>query len=769
MNIQTLVCLCFLMIGYVAKAQTKYTISGTIKDGETGELLIGATMTVVELPTTGVVANEYGFYSLSLPAGNYTLRVSYFGYDQTIKTIKLDANKKIDWALETMAHEINEVVITATKKDDNLTRPAMGMEKLDMKEIEKLPVIFGEKDILKTITLLPGIKSAGEGNSGFSIRGGATDQNLILLDEAPVYNASHLMGFFSTFNSDAIKDVTIIKGNSPAQYGGRLSSVLDVKMKDGNNKDYGVSGGIGLISSRLTVEGPIQKEKSSFIISGRRTYADLFLKLSDKFKDNQLYFYDLNGKANFAINDKNKIYVSGYFGKDVLGMGNNFGIDWGNATATVRWNSIINSKLFSNTSFIYSKYNYNIGIESNGKDLNIQSNIEDWNLKQDFSYYHNDKNTMRFGLQIIDHGIKPSTFTGTLANKPKKPGDRSLESALYFSNLYRATDKLSVEYGLRGTMLNLIGTGKTHYMYDQDVLIDSIYLKNGEFGKTYFTVEPRITANYRLDNTKSIKAGYARNSQHLHLLSNSMAGSPTDQWIGNSYNVKPGIADQFSVGYAQNFKENSYQMEIEAYYKSMQNQVDFKDGADIQTASDIESQLLYGKGRAYGLEMILRKNTGNFTGWVSYTLSKTERKIDGINNNEWYNARQDVTHSLSVVAMYQLTKRWSLSGLFVLSTGNAITFPNGKYNLDGNTVFLYGARNADRMPLNHRLDLSATYEFKTKKRFESSLNFGIYNVYGQQNPFSISFRDNPDDPTKTQAIQTSLFRWVPSLTYNFKF
>ncbi len=748
-------------------AQEKFTISGTIKETRTGEALIGAALTVIENPTIGVSANEYGFYSLSLPKGTYTFRVSFIGFNEKKQTLELNSDKEVNWQLDDNI-TLKEVVITDKKENDNLTKPVMGIETLNMKEVAKLPVIFGEKDILKTITLLPGIKNAGEGGNGFSVRGGATDQNLILLDEAPVYNASHLLGFFSTFNSDAIKDATVIKGNSPANYGGRLSSVLDVKMKEGNNKTYNVSGGLGLISSRLMVEGPIQKEKSSFMISGRRSYADLFLKASESFNDTKLYFYDLNAKANYSINDKNRIYVSGYFGRDVLGFGSNFNTDWGNATATLRWNSIISSKLFSNTSFIYSNYTNNIKIQANDNDFNVNSDITDWNLKQDFSLFTNPKNSFRFGFQSIYHTITPTTFSSTQDNNDSKKGKNALDNAVYFNNNYKPTEKFSIDYGLRATAYSLLG-GDTYNIYDKGIKTDSVVLEKGKFGKTYFTIEPRITANYRLTETQSLKAGYARNGQHLHLLSNSTSGNPTDQWIGNSYNIKPEIADQFSIGYNQNFADNAYELGIESYYKSMQNQVDYKDGADLQTSPDIESQLLYGKGRAYGLELIFKKKTGKFTGWISYTLSKTERQIDGINNNEWYNAKQDRTHDVSVVTIYQINPRWSLSGLFIYNTGNAVTFPTGKYTLNGNTVYQYGNRNADRMPANHRLDLSATYDFKKKRSYESSLNFGVYNVYGRENAYTITFRDVENDTTKTEAVQTSLFRWVPSITYNFKF
>lgn len=749
-------------------AQQRFVINGTVKDKNNGELLIGVTVRVAELPNIGVAANEYGFYSLSLPKGHYTIIVSYAGYDEQRLPVQLDKNIKLDLFLE--QRKSQGVVVTSVKKDKNISTAVMGTETLNMKSIEKLPVLFGEKDIMKTIQLLPGIKSGGEGNSGFSVRGGATDQNLILLDEAPVYNASHLLGFFSTFNSDALKDASIIKGNSPAQYGGRLSSVMDVKMKDGNNQDYKVTGGLGLISSRLSVEGPVQKGKSSFMVSGRRTYADLFLKASEDFKDSKLYFYDLNVKANYQVNKNNRIYLSGYFGRDVLGLGSSFGTDWGNTTATLRWNSIINSRLFSNTSVIYSDYDYKLNFKNNGNDFRLNSKIKDWNLKQDFSWYASTRHSVRFGFQSIYHTIAPNRVSGSSASSYTKETRRSWENALYFNDDFKATDKLTVNYGLRLSAFTVLG-GSTYNMYDKGMLTDSVVLAKGSFGKTYLNLEPRITANYRINEYSSVKAGYSRNTQNLHLLSNSSSGNPTDQWIGSSYTVKPEIADQVSIGYSRNFSHNNYEINVEAYYKSMHNQIDYKNGAEItfDASKDIESELLFGKGRAYGLELIAKKKSGKLTGWVSYTLSKTERKIDGINNNEWYNARLDKTHDLSVVATWQFNPKWSLSGLFLYSTGNAVTFPTGKYELNGQTIFQYSNRNADRMPAYHRLDLSATYEPNKKKRFHGSWTFGIYNVYGRQNAYTITFEDNPDKPGTTRSMQTSLFRWVPNITYNFKF
>ena len=756
----------FSLISSVS-AQSTLVLSGSVRDKQTGESLIKAVVRIQELPNAGIISNEYGFYSLSLPKGNYSVMVSQVGYETLVQKIKLDSSITINFSLQTK-NVLKEVVVESSRKNDNLTKAQMGTETINMATISKVPVFFGEKDLLKTIQLLPGVKSAGEGNSGFFVRGGGADQNLILLDEAPVYNATHLLGFFSTFNSDAIKDATIIKGNSPSQYGGRLSSVLDVKMKEGNNQDYTVNGGIGLISSKVSIEGPLQKNKSSFILSGRRTYADVFLKATEKFKDNILYFYDLNAKANYQINAKNKIYVSGYFGRDELGLGQDFGIDWGNKTGTIRWNKIISNKLFLNTSFIYSDYNYNVKLKNGETNFNINSEIKDVNLKQDYTLYTNTQNTLRFGFNTILHNIRPSTFTGTVINSVAKTGRNGLENAVYLTNNYKATNQLTIDYGMRLSMYTLMG-GDVYNIYQNGVVSSSIKLAPSSFGKTYANLEPRITTNFRIDDEKSIKAGYARNVQHLHLLSNSVASSPSDQWIGNSYNIKPEIADQISVGYVTKVFKSNFEFTTEAYYKHLQNQIDYKDGAEINTVSDVESVLLYGIGRAYGLELLLKKKEGRLTGWIGYTLSKTERKIEGINENNWYNARQDRTHDISVVGIYDLNARWSISGVFVYNTGDAVTYPTGKYNVQGQTLYQYAARNANRMPAYHRLDFSATYEKNKTKRMHGSWNFSLYNVYGRENAYRISFKDDPNDPTRTQIIRTALFKWVPSVTYQFKF
>ncbi len=763
-----LLLICILATGFLpllSKAQ-RFTVSGTVKEMASGETLTGASITVVGKPGLGVTTNDYGFYSLSLPKGNYTLKFSFVGRKAELMVVKLDSNIRVNINLAD-ENAMQEVVVQSKKSNDAITKAAIGVEVLSMKTAAKIPVVFGEKDLVKTIQLMPGVKNNGEGTNGFSVRGGATDQNLIILDEAPVYNASHMLGIFSTFNSDAIKDATIIKGNSPAQFGGRLSSVLDVKMKDGNNKKYQVSGGLGLISSRLTIEGPIQKEKSSFIISGRRTYADMLARMSPDFKGLKLYFYDLNAKANLSINSKNKLYFSGYFGQDELAVSSMFGSKWGNTTATLRWNSILSRKLFSNTSFIYSNYDFNVGFKTDGSTINYNSHIKDLNLKHDFTYYPNSKNTIRFGFNTIHHTITPTKAEGTNIVSAKN-GRKSLENAVYLSNSSKVSENVNIDFGLRFSFYNILG-GDIYNVYANNQLSQSIALAKGKVGKTYYNWEPRFSMSYKLNNTSQFKLGFARNTQNLHLMSNSTGGSPTDQWIGNSYNIKPEVADQFSLGFSKILGSNKYELNAEGYYKLMKNQIDYKDGVDINTVPDIESELLYGKGRAYGLEIMLKKKTGRLTGWLGYTISKTERQINGINNGQWYNAKQDRTHDLSMVGIYELTKRWTLSATFIYTTGNAVTFPTGKYVLNGITVYQYGNRNADRMPATHRLDFSATYEKPSKKRYQSSWSFGLYNAYGRQNPFSMTFRENKTNPNKIDAVQTSLFRWVPSVTYNFKF
>ncbi|HBX52575.1 MAG: collagen-binding protein [Bacteroidetes bacterium GWF2_33_38] len=760
----------FLLFFDSIRAQQQYTISGFIRDAKTGEELIGATVSIKELPGKGVSTNAYGFYSITLPSGNYEVKSQYMGYEPISKQIVLNKSLKLDFTLNESSQKLQEVVITSKKNDENVTRTQMGLQKMDIKEINNIPVLFGEKDMLKTIQLLPGIKSAGEGNSGFNVRGGASDQNLILLDEATVYNASHLMGFFSVFNSDAIKDMSVYKGNEPAEYGGRLSSVIDIKMKDGNDKKYSVNGGIGLISSRLTVEGPIVKDKGSFIVSARRTYADLFLKLLKDTTLNQakLFFYDVNAKANYRINDKNRVYLSGYFGKDALGI-SSFGINWGNATGTIRWNHLFSDRLFSNTSLIFSNYDYKINVNM-GSEMNIISQIQDYNIKQDFQYYAGIKSTLKFGYNSTYHKIIPGAITTADNTSMKNLTNRyAWENAFYLSHQYKFSGKTSIEYGSRVTIFSLLGPGNFYTYDNKGNALDTAKYSSGQFVKTYIYIEPRATFNYVINQKSSVKASYARNVQNLHLLSNSTSGNPTDLWIPSSNNVKPEIADQTSLGYYRNFNDNKYEFSIETYYKSLQNQIDYKNGAELNFNDNVESQLLFGKGRAYGLELLFKKKYGKFNGWISYTLSRTERKFDEINNGNYYPAKQDRTHDISIVGIYEISKRWTLSATWVYNTGSAVTFPAGKYQIDGETKFYYTERNASRMPAYHRLDIGATWIRKKMDKFESSWTFSLYNAYGYNNAYTITFRDSKSDPSKTEAVQTTLFKFVPSITYNFKF
>lgn len=763
-----------LTFSCLAYSQEKHTVSGTITDKSTGEVLIGATAVLLEIPSTGAISNSYGFYSLTAPAGNYTLVISYFGYRPD--TLKIKLTKNIQWqpGLTPVGKEMQGIVITVRSKYSNVTAPLMGVQNLSIKEMNDVPVLFGEKDIFKTLQLLPGVKSAGDGNSGIFVRGGAADQNLILLDEAVVYNPSHLLGFFSTFNSDAIKDVTLYKGGMPAEYGGRLSSVIDVRMNDGNDQKLAGSGGIGLISSRLNLEGPIEKDKGSFIISARRTYADMFLKLSKdtNVNRNSLYFYDLNAKANYKFNDNNRVYLSGYFGRDVLSFSNTFGIQWGNTTGTARWNHIFSSRLFSNTSLIYSNYNYVININSSNNNIDLVSKIEDLSVKEDFQYYISPTSTLKFGLDVIHHAFSPGVIDATATsrfNSLDLPKKYDFENAAYISHEWSPVKKLHLEYGLRLSSFFILGPGSFNTYDSLGNISSTATYSSGKIVKTYFNPEPRFSASWLLNESSSLKASYTRNTQYLHLLSNSTAASPTDLWIPSSNNVKPGLADQESIGYYKNFANNTIEFSTELYYKTMQNQIDYKNGAQLVANINVESQLLYGKGRAYGWELFAKKKVGKFTGWVSYTLSRTELLINGINDDKWYPAKQDITHDVSIVGIYKPNKKWTFSATWVYNTGNAVTFPNGKYDVNGQTVFYYTQRNGYRMPPYHRLDLAATVENRKRKKWESSWTFSVYNAYDRANAYAIIFQNDPNNPALTQAVQYSLFKIVPSVTYNFKF
>lgn len=770
--------LCFFILlilsgaDYLA-AQGSHTINGVVKDSQSGETLIGVTLKFQGNIQGGTSSNAYGFYSHNLPSGEYLLIATYVGYKTFTTKTTLTADTRIDVSL-IAENKLEEVIITAEKRNDNVVNSQMGVAKVNLAEVKNVPVLFGERDILKTLQLLPGIKSAGEGNSGFYVRGGSTDHNLILLDEAPVYNASHLLGFFSTFNSDAIKDVTLYKGGMPAQYGGRLASVLDIRMNDGNRKNYTAEGGIGLISSRLKLEGPLVKDKSSFIISGRRTYADAFLAFAPdtSIRDNILYFYDLNAKANYQFNDKNTLYLSGYFGRDKLGLAKTFGFDWGNTTATLRWNHLFSNRLFSNTSIIYSNYNYVIQNFMEENDFKVNSSIRDVNLKQDFQLSLKNRHNLRFGADAAHHNIAPGKITASEAssvNESAIENRKGLELAAYISDEWGVNDRLNITYGLRGSLFSLLGPG-SFITYDREGRsISTAAYKSGKIVKSYFNLEPRVSLSYALNSSSSFKTSYTRNTQNLHLMSNSTSTSPTDLYIMNSNNVKPELADQVAIGYFRNFKEDKFEFSAEIYYKQMQNQIEYRSGTDLRGNRSVEADLLYGDGRAYGVELFLKKRFGKFNGWVGYTLSRTERQFDDINNAKWFMAKQDRTHDVSLVGIYKAGTRWIFSSTFVYNTGSAVTFPNGKYQLNGRTFFYYSERGADRLPDYHRLDLSATLEGKPGKKLQSSWSFGVYNLYDRQNAYAIDFKTDPDDASRTQAVKTTLFGIIPSVTWNFKF
>lgn len=752
----------------------KKVLSGTVRDANTGETLIGAVITE-DLAQVSTSTNSYGFYSLLLPQGDRTVSVSYVGYETQTKVLSLNESIKYDVELIPNQNKLEEVIVSGTRRSKNVKSPQMGAFKFSTEEIKNVPVLFGEKDLLKTIQLLPGVQSGGEGSANFFVRGGGGDQNLILLDEAIVYNASHLLGFFSTFNSDAVKDVQLYKGGIPSQYGGRISSVLDIAMVDGNQKEFSAEGGIGLIASRLKVSAPLSDGRGSFMISGRRTYADLFLKLSSDqdVKQSKLYFYDLNAKLNYRIDDRNKIFVSGYFGKDDLGFSDKFGFNWGNSTATVRWNHIFNDRLFGNTSLIYSDFNYNVGVNGNSGDFDIASKIGNFNLKQDFSFYPSNSSTIRFGVNVLNQTIRPASLSAdedANVNSILIEKRKGWDISAYFSHEWKATERLSLLYGLRLSDFMVIGPG-TFYSFDgeRDVVGEQ-YFGNGTVAKHYINLEPRLSASLLLNSQSSIKLSYNRMVQNLHQLTNSTSALPTDQYVLSSLNIKPQLADQVAFGYFRNFSENTYEFSVESYYKSMDNQIDFRTGADLQANKLLEGELLFGKGRAYGLEFLLRKSRGKLSGWIGYTLSKSERKFNGINQGNWFNARQDRTHDVSLVTMYKLSDKWSFGANLIFNSGNAVTYPAGKYDLNNTTLFYYTERNSHRAPNYHRLDLSATYEpQKSNKRFTSSWTFGIYNAYNRRNAYIVDFRENENNPTITEAYQIALFGIIPSVTWNFKF
>jgi hypothetical protein len=773
----------------LAQKTTNHTISGNIKDAKNGEELIGASI-VIESLKIGVITNAYGYYAINIPAGKYKVIYTYIGYTTITRDIDItNADAKLNIELTEDKRELNEVVISSDKPDSkNIEQNKMSVVKMEMKEVKKIPLLMGEVDIIKVIQLLPGIQSAGDGNTLFVVRGGNVDHNLIQLDEAVVYNPSHVVGFFSVFNGDAIKDFEIYKGGIPANYGGRLASVLDVRMKDGNSKNFSATGGIGVLSSRLTLEGPIQKGKSSFMISGRRSYFDLFFPLNESTKDVTAYFGDLNVKMNFTLSEKDKLYLSGYAGKDKLGFSDAFGLGWGNKTATVRWNHIFSSRLFSNTSFIFSKYNYNFDVNFSNLNFTRLNYITDYTIKQDFSYFANPKNTLKFGFAATHHTYSPGEIkpinSESIFTEDKLPKKRALDYAVYGSHSIKVSSRFTAEYGLRISAFQNIGEGRTltyqngtpNYINNGFItaspVIDTVNYGSGKVINTNFGFEPRLNLTYVLNSNSSIKASYNRMYQYMTLIQTTSASVGQEFWTPTDQYIKPQVADQVAGGYFHNFFENTIEASAEVYYKWMNNTTELIDNADVQFIEAIETQVVAGKGRAYGLELFVRKQRGKTTGWISYTLSKSERKAEGINNNEWYNFRFDRRHYLTLILSQQLNPRVSVSANFIYATGDTYTPAVAYFEFENERTIEYGKRNSARVPAYHRMDVSLTLDRKKIPgkiyKNESNWVFSIYNVYGHKNPYSIGFEANPDTG-QNQAVKTYLFTFVPSVTYNFKF
>ena len=781
------------LVGISLLAQTNYTISGYVQDNESGENLIG--VSIYDKNTfKGTVTNQYGFYSLTLEEGKYDIIYSFIGLESVTKKITLNENTRINISLESNAILTDEVIVTGEKLDKNVTSSNMSQVKLEVNNIKQLPVILGEVDVLKSAQLLPGITSNGEGSSGLYVRGGGPDQNLILLDEAVVYNASHLFGFFSVFNADAIKDINIIKGGMPAEYGGRLSSVLDITMKDGNNKKYEADGGLGLLSSRLTLQGPIQKNKSSFIVSGRRTYIDVlskpFLNKIDPetgeqnaFAGSGYYFYDLTTKINYRISDKDRLYLSGYFGRDVFSFvnsDNGFAIEipWGNATGSLRWNHLFNDKLFMNTSLIFSDYRFEFNLAQSDFEFKIFSGINDWNTKVDFLYQPNQRHTIKFGINYTYHEFTPGNATGRAGDIEFAQDEifrqYSNEGALYFSDDFELSDDIKINAGLRYSSFQHNGDVSLFNYIKNDLTLSS---------DNYRHIEPRLTLRYKLNTTNSIKAAFTENYQYVHLASTSSVSLPTDLWVPSSSGIKPKFARQYAIGYFKNLNDNMYETSLEAYYKEMTNLIEYREGylPEDNTNSSGDDSFTFGDGESYGVEVLLKKNKGKTTGWIGYTLSKTTRYFDEVNNGIAFPAKYDRRHDLSVTATHKLSKSWVLSGVFVYASGNSITLPTERYVVGGDIYTQFTSRNGFRVDPYHRMDIGATYTpSKKKKKFKSSWNFSIYNVYSRKNPYFIYFAlEGLDDNGENQniqngnvepkAYQVSIFPILPSITWNFNF
>ncbi|CAM4179685.1 TonB-dependent receptor [Flavobacterium antarcticum] len=789
MDLKTrLLLLCCIFQFATTFAQEKFTISGTISDANSNETLIGVNIYVPELQI-GTSTNAYGFYSLTLPEGSYKFEFSYVGYQTVFEKISFSQNVKKNLSLSHDGEQLQEVIITE-KPRANIRKAEMSVNKLSIATIKKMPVVLGEVDVIKSILLLPGVTNAGEGASGFNVRGGGADQNLILLDEATIFNSSHVFGFFSVFNPDAIKDLKLYKGGIPARYGGRGSSVLDIYQKDGNSKSFHMNGGIGLISSRLLAEGPIVKDKGSFLIGGRGSYAHLFLKLADN--DNAAYFYDLNAKLSYKLDDKNSLYLSGYFGRDVFKLADSFTNIYGNSTLNLRWNHLYSDKLFSNLSLIYSDYYYGLILDFVG--FQYDSGIKNYNFKYDFKNYISDKLKLNFGANAIYYDFNPGTIKPTNAesgiNGRQLEQKYAFEPSLYLEVEHDLTKKLSLMYGLRYSMFYRLGRSTVNlYENDQAVTYNEdlkIYEKGKPIGTKFYdsnktlasfdNLEPRVAVSYALNENQSIKASYNRMTQYLQLVSNTSSPTPLDVWTPSDQYIKPQIVDQVALGYFRNLNEDSYTLEVETFYKTVKNRIDYIDGADLIANEALEQIILNGRLRSYGLEVLFRKNTGKFNGWISYTLSRSEQQTPGrtpteigINNGNWYKSAYDKLHNIAVTTAYDLNERWSFGANFTLQSGQPATFPNGQYEYQGITVPSYGLRNEERLPVYHHLDIAATYTPKQKKKraFQGEWVFSIYNIYNRQNAASINFRQRSEG--KNEAARFSIFGIVPAVSYNFKF
>lgn len=773
-----------LLLGtLVSFAQTKFTVNGYVKDSASGESVIGATVAV---NGKSVGSNQYGFYSLTLDSGEYELTVSHASYLTQSQRLLLVQNLQQTIYLLPKAAALSEVVVYSRRRDVNVRNAQMGQVDLSVAQIKNIPAFLGEVDILKAIQLLPGVRNAGEGNAGFYVRGGGPDQNLIMLDDAVVYNTGHLFGFFSIFNSDAIKNTSLIKGGMPAQYGGRISSVLDVQMKDGNSNRFVTEGGIGLIASRFSVQGPLKKDKASFIVSARRTYIDAlakpFVKKTSNFYGSGYYFYDLNAKLNYRFSDKDRLYLSGYFGRDVFAFHNaklefKADIPWGNSTGTLRWNHVFNRKLFANTTLVYNDYNFSFGAAQNDFQIKLASGIRDGSGKIDFDYYPSGAHRIKFGAITTYHKFTPNVTSGrqdSILFNPSNTGiKRAVESAVYVQDDWDLSEKLKLNYGLRWSAFTQVGP-YTKYVTDVNQnKLDSTVYKSFEPVKAYSGFEPRLTARYSVNSTASVKASVTRNLQYIHLVSNAGTTLPTDLWVPSTFRVQPQKSWQYAAGLFKNFKNNEYETSIEAYYKSMENQIEYREGY-TPSLRDPEEEFIFGKGWSYGTELFVNKVRGRLTGWVGYTLSWTWRKFPGLNGGETYPAKYDRRHDLSLVATYEQSKKWKFGAVFVYATGNATSLPQRFYIINGVLTQEYSQINAYRLPSYHRLDLSATYTPQPKKqrRMQSSWVFSVYNAYSHANPYFIYFSQegSPYNGTlKVQAKQVSLFPILPSVTWNFRF